>query len=117
MNVKPVAWIRILNIAVATLLIVGGLNWGLIGLFHFDMLAQISGRMEFGETNLLSRLIYTLVGVAAGVASFQGCAFKGLKHFWKSSQEDLDVPAPARRRSWITLPWNIPPQEESKPKT
>jgi uncharacterized protein len=44
---------------------VGGLNWGLVGLFRFDLVAAILGGMEFGETNLASRVVYTLVGVSA----------------------------------------------------
>jgi uncharacterized membrane protein YuzA (DUF378 family) len=45
---------------------VGGLNWGLVGLFRFDLVAAVLGGMEFGETNLASRVVYTLVGVSAG---------------------------------------------------
>jgi uncharacterized protein len=44
---------------------VGGLNWGLVGLFRFDLVAAILGGMEFGETNLASRIVYTLVGLSA----------------------------------------------------
>lgn len=44
---------------------VGGLNWGLVGLFRFDLVAAIFGGMEFGETNLASRVVYTLVGLSA----------------------------------------------------
>ena len=44
---------------------VGGLNWGLVGLFRFDLVATIFGGMEFGETNLASRVVYTLVGISA----------------------------------------------------
>ena len=47
------------------LTIVGGLNWGLVGLFRFDLVAAIFGGMEFGETNLASRIIYTAVGLSA----------------------------------------------------
>lgn len=47
------------------LTIVGGLNWGLVGLFRFDLVAAIFGGMEFGETNLASRIIYTVVGLSA----------------------------------------------------
>ena len=43
------------------LAIVGGLSWGLIGLFQFDLVAWIFG----GQDALLSRVVYTLVGVAA----------------------------------------------------
>lgn len=38
--------------------IVGAVNWGLIGLFDFDLVAMI-----FGNSTLLSRIIYTLVGI------------------------------------------------------
>jgi uncharacterized protein len=39
--------------------IIGAINWGLIGLFDFDLVAWLFG----GETSLLSRTIYTLVGI------------------------------------------------------
>ena len=42
------------------LVIVGGLNWGLVGFFDFNLVAAI-----FGEGNTLSRIIYILVGLAA----------------------------------------------------
>lgn len=43
------------------LLIVGGLNWGLIGLFGFNLVAWMFG----GATSAISRIIFALVGVAA----------------------------------------------------
>ena len=43
------------------LAIIGGLNWGSIGLFRYDIVAAIFG----GQTATLSRVIYTLVGIAA----------------------------------------------------
>ena len=43
------------------LAIIGGLNWGLIGLFRLDLVAFLFG----GQTALLSRIVYTLVGLAA----------------------------------------------------
>jgi uncharacterized protein len=49
----------------ATLVLVGGLNWGLVGLFRFDLVAWICGGLDFGETNAASRVIYSLVGLAA----------------------------------------------------
>jgi uncharacterized membrane protein YuzA (DUF378 family) len=51
---------RIVNTITLVLLIVGGLNWGLIGLFGFDLVAAI-----FGEMSALSRIVYTLVGASA----------------------------------------------------
>lgn len=44
-----------------TLLIIGGINWGSIGLFQFDLVAWIFG----GADTLLARIIYTVVGLAA----------------------------------------------------
>lgn len=51
---------RALNILTQVLLIVGGLNWGLVGLANFDLVAAI-----FGEMSLLSRIVYGLVGLSA----------------------------------------------------
>ena len=50
------------------LLIVGGLNWGLVGLFNLDLVATL-----FGEGTLISRIVYILVGLSAlwGLAIFR----------------------------------------------
>ena len=53
-----------MDIAAAALLIVGGLNWGLVAIAEFDLVAALVG-LEFGETNPVSRVIYGLVGAAA----------------------------------------------------
>jgi len=42
------------------LVIIGAINWGLIGLFSFDLVASLFG----GQTALLSRIVYSLVGLA-----------------------------------------------------
>ncbi|KAB3527687.1 DUF378 domain-containing protein [Alkaliphilus serpentinus] len=42
------------------LVIIGALNWGLIGLFQFDLVATLFG----GQSSLLSRIVYSLVGIA-----------------------------------------------------
>ena len=44
-----------------TLAIIGGINWGSIGIFGFDIVAALFG----GSGSMLSRIIYTLVGLAA----------------------------------------------------
>ncbi len=51
---------RLVNTITLILLIVGGLNWGLVGLFDFDLVAAI-----FGDMTALSRIVYTLVGASA----------------------------------------------------
>jgi len=55
---------RKLDLLAATLLIVGGLNWGLVAIAKFDLVAWIFG-LEFGQTNAASRIVYGLVGLAA----------------------------------------------------
>ena len=44
-----------------TLLIIGGLNWGLVGIFEFDLVAWLFG----GQTSIISRIVYVLVALAA----------------------------------------------------
>ena len=46
------------------LLIIGGLNWGLVGLFQFDLVGWLLG----GAASIFSRVIFTVVGLAAVVA-------------------------------------------------
>jgi uncharacterized membrane protein YuzA (DUF378 family) len=51
---------RLINSVTLLLLIVGGHNWGLVGLFDFDLVAAL-----FGEMSALSRIVYVLVGLSA----------------------------------------------------
>lgn len=48
------------RIAIA-LTIIGGINWGLVGIFKFDLVAWVCG----GQTSVVARIIYVLVGIAA----------------------------------------------------
>ena len=50
---------NIVQKAALVLTVIGALNWGLIGLFNFDLVASI-----FGSMTIVSRTIYTLVGIA-----------------------------------------------------
>ena len=52
---------RTINIITQLLLIIGGLNWLLVGAFDFDLVATIFG----GQTAALSRLVYIVVGLCA----------------------------------------------------
>jgi len=54
-----------IDLLAAVLLIVGGLNWGLVAVARFDLVAWIFGGMDFGDTNAASRIVYGLVGLAA----------------------------------------------------
>ncbi|MDP2217137.1 MAG: DUF378 domain-containing protein [Methanolobus sp.] len=51
---------KTIDLVALALLIVGGLNWGLVGAFGFDLVAAI-----FGEMSLLSRIVYIVVGLSA----------------------------------------------------
>jgi uncharacterized protein len=53
-KMNPIDWIMIV------LLVVGGLNWGLVGIFNFDLVAKI-----FGDASAMARIVYSLVGLAA----------------------------------------------------
>lgn len=58
---RVVMTMMIVDRVALALAIIGGLNWGLIGLFRLDLVAFLFG----GQTALLSRIVYTLVGLAA----------------------------------------------------
>jgi uncharacterized membrane protein YuzA (DUF378 family) len=66
---------KALDTLAAILLVVGGLNWGLVGLFGFDLVAAIFG----GSTALLARIVYILVGAAA---VYQGLGWKAIQARW-----------------------------------
>ncbi len=51
---------KIIDYTALTLVIIGGINWGLIGFFQFDLVAFL-----FGNMSLISRIIYGIVGISA----------------------------------------------------
>jgi uncharacterized membrane protein YuzA (DUF378 family) len=65
---------KTLDIVAATLLVVGGLNWGLVGAFDFDLVAALLGPMS-----VLSRTVYVLVGLAA---VYHALALRGMSRRW-----------------------------------
>ena len=69
---------KTLDVIAAVLLVVGGLNWGLVSVAHFDLVAAVFG-MKFGETSILSSAVYALVGLSA---LYQSVSFKGIQHRW-----------------------------------
>jgi hypothetical protein len=50
------------------LAVVGAVNWGLVGLFKFDLVAAVTGS-KFGQVNAVSRIVYVLVLVAGVLAA------------------------------------------------
>ena len=57
------------------LLIVGGLNWGLVGLFNVDLVAAL-----FGTQSALSRIVYVLVGLSALYSIYTSSKMASNKH-------------------------------------
>ena len=69
---------KTIDVIVAALLVVGGLNWGLVGLFGFDLVATI-----FGEMSVASRVVYALVGVCA---VYQAFGWKAIQNRWQAPE-------------------------------
>ena len=63
------------------LVLVGGLNWGLVAIAKFDLVAWLFG-LDFGETNAASRIVYGLVGLAAAYQVAQQAA---IRRRWSSA--------------------------------
>lgn len=76
-----------IDIAAAILVVVGALNWGLVAVARFDLVAALFG-MHFGEVSALSGIVYALVGLAG--------AYQAL--FWKRVQTRWAHPIPAHVR-------------------
>ncbi|PKK83214.1 MAG: DUF378 domain-containing protein [candidate division Zixibacteria bacterium HGW-Zixibacteria-1] len=62
------------DVIFAMLLVIGGLNWGLVGLFNFDLVATI-----FGNMSMVSRVVYILVGLSA---MFQITQLRAIQRRW-----------------------------------
>jgi uncharacterized membrane protein YuzA (DUF378 family) len=67
-----------MDVIAAVLLVVGGLNWGLWGAFEFDLVAALFG----GNTAMLSKIIYGVVGLAA---LYQAFSLKAIQKRWIGS--------------------------------
>lgn len=65
---------KTLDIVAAVLLVVGGLNWGLVGLANFDLVAAL-----FGSGSVLAKAVYTLVGLAA---AYQALTLRAIQKRW-----------------------------------
>ncbi|HEX4067161.1 MAG TPA: DUF378 domain-containing protein [Acidobacteriaceae bacterium] len=65
---------KAVDVLTAILLIVGGLNWGLFGAFHFDLVAAV-----LGPFSAISRVVYVLVGLSA---VYQAVTFRGMQRRW-----------------------------------
>ncbi|MGK5595289.1 MAG: DUF378 domain-containing protein [Parachlamydiaceae bacterium] len=66
---------RTLDVIVAILLVIGGLNWGLVGAFDFNLVEFL-----FGQLPVIARIIYIVVGLSA---LYQALFWKAIKTRWK----------------------------------
>lgn len=78
---------KTLDVIAAVLMIVGGLNWGLVGFFRFDLVAAI-----FGDMGILSRIIYALVGIGA---LYQLVLWQSIRRRWGRAKTFDPGPPPA----------------------
>lgn len=69
---------KTIDMLVALLLVVGGVNWGLVGTFNVDLVAAV-----FGEMSLVSRLVYLVVGACA---LYQIAGWKAIQRRWAYAQ-------------------------------
>ena len=66
-----------LDVIAAILVVVGAVNWGLVGLLQFDLVATL-----FGDMSAISRIVYLLVGLAG---AFQAIQWKAIQRRWSGS--------------------------------
>ena len=69
-----------LDVLATVLVVVGALNWGLVAVAKFDLVAALFG-MHFGETSAVTSVVYALVGLAG---LYQGLGWKGVQRRWHS---------------------------------
>jgi hypothetical protein len=67
-----------IDVLAAVLVVVGAVNWGLVAIAKFDLVAALFG-MRFGETSTLTATVYGLVGLAG---LYQGLAWKSVQRRW-----------------------------------
>jgi len=72
-----------LDVIAAVLLVIGGINWGLVGALNLDLVATL-----FGTMSPVSRLVYILVGLAA---VYQALQWKAIQHRWQPAYRERTV--------------------------
>lgn len=66
---------KTIDFIAAVLLVIGGLNWGLVGIANFDLVAAL-----FGAGSILAKVVYTLVGLSA---VYQAASLRSMQRRWK----------------------------------
>jgi uncharacterized protein len=70
-----------LDVVAAALVVVGAVNWGLVAVARFDLVATLFG-LKFGEVSAASAVVYGLVGLAG---AYQALQWKGIQRRWNDS--------------------------------
>lgn len=70
---------KTMDVIAAVLLVVGGLNWGLVGIAGFDLVAWLSGAGAFGSRNAFGTAVYVAVGLAA---LYQAISLRAIQRRW-----------------------------------
>ncbi len=70
MKTTPLTW------AALVLVIIGGLNWGLVGLFGFDLVAYLFGASGIIAVPIIAQIVYILVGLSAIYMIYEAAAMK-----------------------------------------
>jgi uncharacterized protein len=69
---------KVLDILVTVLLVIGAINWGLVGIFGFNLVGVL-----FGEATALTRVIYTFVGLSGIYEAFNfTIGYEAMHHRW-----------------------------------
>ena len=69
---------KVIDVVAAVLVVVGALNWGLVAVARFDLVAAVFG-LSFGEVSALTAVVYGLVGVAG---LYQALFWKRVQSRW-----------------------------------
>lgn len=77
MPTKNNNYMKSIDVIAATFLFVGGVNWGLVGLFGFDFVAWL-----FGEMSMVSRMVYVAVGISA---LYDAAMWRAIQKRWECS--------------------------------
>ena len=75
MTTKEQTYMKTIDMIAATFLFLGGINWGLIGIFGFNLVTYI-----FGEMSVLTRVFYILVGISA---IYDAAMWKAIQKRWE----------------------------------
>jgi uncharacterized protein len=66
---------KTIDVVAAVLVVVGALNWGLVGVAKFDLVAAL-----LGHGSIMSSIVYTLVGLSG---LYQAAQFRAIRHRWE----------------------------------